>query len=111
MSRSALHRRQFLFQSGLGSLALGTLLAEESERAPQPHFAPSADSIIYLFMAGGPSQVDTFDPKPELAKLTARAIPNTTLVEFPELGHAPQMQEPQTFHKALLEGMARCCGR
>lgn len=48
---------------------------------------------------------------PELAKLTARAIPNTTLVEFPELGHAPQMQEPQTFHKALLEGMARCCGR
>ncbi|MGO4306652.1 alpha/beta fold hydrolase [Cupriavidus sp. RAF12] len=44
---------------------------------------------------------------PELAQATAKAIPNTTLVEFPELGHAPQMQDPQAFHKALLEGMAR----
>jgi pimeloyl-ACP methyl ester carboxylesterase len=44
---------------------------------------------------------------PELAKITAKAIPNTTLVEFPELGHAPQMQDPAAFHKALLEGMAR----
>ncbi len=43
---------------------------------------------------------------PELAKATAKAIPNAKLVEFAELGHAPQMQDPQTFHKALLDGLA-----
>ncbi|WP_232833374.1 alpha/beta fold hydrolase [Paraburkholderia kururiensis] len=44
---------------------------------------------------------------PELAKQAARAIAHATLVEFPDLGHAPQMQDPQAFHKALLEGLAR----
>ncbi|EKZ98110.1 alpha/beta hydrolase [Cupriavidus metallidurans] len=48
---------------------------------------------------------------PELAKATARAIPNTTLVEFPDMGHAPQMQDPQAFHKALLEGLAKVGGK
>ncbi|SIT49942.1 2-hydroxy-6-oxo-6-phenylhexa-2,4-dienoate hydrolase [Paraburkholderia piptadeniae] len=43
---------------------------------------------------------------PELAKLTAQAIPHAKLVEFAELGHAPQMQDPQAFHKALLDGLA-----
>lgn len=43
---------------------------------------------------------------PALAKATQAAIPGATLVEFPELGHAPQMQDPATFHKALLSGLA-----
>jgi pimeloyl-ACP methyl ester carboxylesterase len=43
---------------------------------------------------------------PELGKAAAKAIPHATLVEFAELGHAPQMQDPQAFHKALLDGMA-----
>lgn len=43
---------------------------------------------------------------PELAKLTQQAIPHARLVEFAELGHAPQMQDPQAFHKALLDGLA-----
>lgn len=43
----------------------------------------------------------------ELGKTTAKTIPNSTLVEFPDLGHAPQMQDPERFHKALLEGMAK----
>jgi pimeloyl-ACP methyl ester carboxylesterase len=43
---------------------------------------------------------------PELGKLAARTIPHATLVEFPDDGHAPQMQDPQAFHKALLEGLA-----
>ena len=43
---------------------------------------------------------------PELAKLTAQAIPHATLVEFAELGHAPQMQDPAAFHRALLDGLA-----
>lgn len=43
---------------------------------------------------------------PELGKAAAKAIPHATLVEFAGLGHAPQMQDPQAFHKALLDGMA-----
>ena len=44
---------------------------------------------------------------PELGKNAARAIPNAKLIEFPDLGHAPQMQDPEAFHKALLENLAR----
>lgn len=43
---------------------------------------------------------------PELAKAAQKAIPDATLVEFPELGHAPQMQDPEAFHAALLKGLA-----
>jgi pimeloyl-ACP methyl ester carboxylesterase len=43
---------------------------------------------------------------PELAKLAQQRIEGAKLVEFAELGHAPQMQDPVAFHKALLEGMA-----
>ena len=43
---------------------------------------------------------------PQLAKEAAAAIPGAKLVEFPDFGHAPQMQDPQAFHKALLEGLA-----
>ena len=42
----------------------------------------------------------------ELGKATAKAIPNATLVEFDELGHAPQIQDPKRFHEALLKGLA-----
>ncbi|MBC8733175.1 alpha/beta fold hydrolase [Paraburkholderia sp. UCT2] len=42
---------------------------------------------------------------PELGRAAAKAIPHATLVEFAGLGHAPQMQDPQAFHKALLEGL------
>ncbi|WP_176057946.1 alpha/beta hydrolase [Paraburkholderia sp. BCC1876] len=47
---------------------------------------------------------------PELGRAAAKAIPHATLVEFAELGHAPQMQDPQAFHKALLDGMAAVPG-
>lgn len=43
---------------------------------------------------------------PELAKSAEKAIPRATLVEFPDLGHAPQMQDPAAFHAALLKGLA-----
>jgi pimeloyl-ACP methyl ester carboxylesterase len=39
-------------------------------------------------------------------RLAARTIPHAKLVEFADLGHAPQMQDPQAFHKALLDGLA-----
>ncbi|WP_373889508.1 alpha/beta fold hydrolase [Massilia sp. IC2-476] len=44
---------------------------------------------------------------PELAKRTAQSIPKATLVSFPEMGHAPQMQDPVQFHRALLKGLVR----
>jgi Protein of unknown function (DUF1501) len=60
---------------GFGALGLAGVLAEEARAesanplAPRsPHFAPKAKRVIFLFMNGGPSHIDTFDPKPELSK-------------------------------------------
>ena len=76
--QTALSRRAFLGQSagGLGSVALGTLLNGEAAAGAQaPHFAPKAKRVIYLFMSGGPSHVDTFDPKPLLTKRHGQPMP------------------------------------
>ena len=64
---NAIPRREFLRSSahGFGWLALGAMLARES-RGAQTHFAPRAKNVILLFMDGGVSQVDSFDPKPRL---------------------------------------------
>src|SRR5262245_25604985 len=78
-------RRAFLRQSGLGlgSLALATLLADEKRlvadggRLDAAKLTGQAKSVILLFMGGGPSQVDTFDPKPELAKLAGKKVPDS----------------------------------
>jgi hypothetical protein len=85
-------RREFLWQlgAGFGSLPLLDLLAADARRdgrgsslvlphgdpmAPkQPHFAPRAKAVIFLFMYGGPSQVDTFDYKPKLYPLDGKTI-------------------------------------
>src|SRR6266536_626745 len=63
-------RRNFLFRSsaGLGSIALSALLRQEQARAA-PHHAAKAKHCIFLLMEGGPSHIDTFDPKPKLASL------------------------------------------
>ena len=73
-SAGVLSRRVFLQRSaaGLGTIALGSLL---QAHAGQPHFAPKAKRIIFLFMAGGPSHVDLFDPKPRLNELDGQKIP------------------------------------
>ena len=64
-------RRSFLLATGLGGAtwAVDPLLAAPNEQGV-PHHNPTAKSVIFLFMAGGPSQVDTLDPKPDLAKLS-----------------------------------------
>src|SRR5437660_272229 len=86
-------RRHFFHDCavGLGSLALASLLgkgngvaAEDSAftnpLAPKkPHFPAKAKSIIYLFMAGGPSQLDLFDYKPKLQELNGKPIPDSYL--------------------------------
>src|SRR5438477_4563947 len=76
-------RRDLLVRSGLGfgALALADLLHAESANplAPhRPHFPGKAKRVVHLFMNGGPSHVDTFDPKPLLAKYHGKplATPN-----------------------------------
>ena len=49
--------------------------ADESQSRPQPHFAPKAERVIFLMMNGAPSQVDTFDYKPELKKYAGKELP------------------------------------
>ncbi len=82
-------RRDFLRRSGigLGSLALAGVMADDTSSllhaatatnpmAPKtPHFAPKAKAVIHLFLNGGPSQVDTFDPKPALDEYHGKSIP------------------------------------
>jgi len=54
---------------GLGSVALSALLAEGAVTAKKPHHAAKAKRCIFLLMEGGPSHIDTFDPKPKLAQI------------------------------------------
>jgi hypothetical protein len=73
-------RREFLMRSGggFGALALASMLqAEQADPlAPKkPHHAPTAKSVIFLFMEGGPSHLDLFDPKPELQRLAGQPMP------------------------------------
>ena len=68
-------RRQFLTKSPAGLAALQQLLA--AEEGALPHFAPKAKRIIYLFMYGGPSQIETFDYKPRLKQMHGEELPGS----------------------------------
>ncbi|MBL8191385.1 MAG: DUF1501 domain-containing protein, partial [Acidobacteria bacterium] len=78
-------RRHFFKQAagfGIGSMALASLMNDNLFAAPTgedkpiaPHFAPKAKRVIYLFMAGAPSQLDMFDYKPALQKYDGQPIP------------------------------------
>ena len=72
-----LNRRELLKRSGLGfgMLALNSLMAEATSSARPPHFRATAKNVIWLFMHGGPSQMDTFDPKPILKQLHGQRPP------------------------------------
>ena len=82
-------RREFFTQagSGLAGIALASMLAEDGYAAPgvpadplapkKPHHPPIAKSVIFLFMEGGPSHVDLFDPKPTLTKLDGQPVPDS----------------------------------
>ena len=67
-------RRHFFARCGLGigGMALSSLWAE----GQTPHFAPKAKAVIFLFMAGGPSQLELFDHKPKLNALDGKPIPD-----------------------------------
>ncbi len=79
-----LSRRDFVTKMGMGmgALGLGTLAHAESSSplaARAPHFAPKAKRVIHFFLNGGPSHVDTFDPKPMLAKYAGQPLPGEYL--------------------------------
>jgi hypothetical protein len=87
-------RRDFFTRagSGLAGIALLKMLHEDGALAAtapldpmapkQPHYPPKAKSIIWLFMEGGPSHVDTFDPKPKLLELQGQPIPESMRPKF-----------------------------
>lgn len=83
-----LARRRFLVQGlgGAGAFALSSLLdsdgvgaVEGPSQSRSPHFAPTAKRIIYIYLEGGPSQMDLFDPKPELNRLHGQPLPQSKL--------------------------------
>ncbi len=92
-----LSRRRFLVGglAGAGAAALSSLLAADGIHAADgplggasahdptrprvPHFAPQAKRIIYIYLEGGPSQMDLFDPKPQLNKLDGQPLPDSML--------------------------------
>ena len=92
-------RREFLWQTGagFGGLALtgmlsgdgffGNAQAYDGKKLPEPHFAPKAKNVIFLFMYGGPSHIDTFDYKPTMKGRDNQMV---TVKTFGRGGHKNQ---------------------
>ncbi len=92
---AATDRRDFLFRAGggFGAVALSWLLQRDGGSAfasgavnplapKKPHFEAKAKSVIFMFMVGGPSGIDLFDPKPQLEKWRGKPLP-ASLGKFP----------------------------
>src|SRR5689334_7084328 len=110
---SLLSRRELLTRSGMGFGLLGLASVLDSEGMlirgaeastdirplvpKQPHFAPKAQRVVHLFMNGGPSQVDTFDPKPALDKYHGKPLPTANLRTERKTGAA--MRSPFKFQR------------
>ncbi len=126
-----MNRRDFLFQAGggFGALALNALLQQDRLFAgqangnpltpQQPHFPPKAKSVIFLFMEGGPSHLDLFDPKPLLTRLAGQRTPSnirrviTSMGEFESPILAPRRRWRQhgqagTWVSDWLPNIAEC---
>ena len=115
-----LTRRSLLKNAGygIGSLALGSLLSsgrsygqtqQVNPLSPKPpHFAPKAKSVIVIFMAGAPSQIDLFDPKPLLVQHNGEAIPEEIVKgeRFAFIKGTPKLLgSPHQFTKCGKSGM------
>jgi len=103
----ALTRRELLQRCGMGfgALALGNLVGTKPAAAAAtdpllphaPHYSAKAKHIIHIFMNGGPSHVDTFDPKPALEKYAGKELPGGTLPTERKTGAA--LPSPFKFRK------------
>ena len=116
-----MHRRCFLERSayGIGGMALADLLAREGHAAGKvprqdplapgrPHFAPRAKNVIFLFMAGAPSQLDLFEPKPKLVDLHNQSVPESFLSGLDDAlikGSARVWASPRRFRQYGQAGM------
>lgn len=109
-------RREFFSNagSGLGAIALSSMLAEGADNrirdpyAARPgHFKPKAKSVIWLFMEGGPSHIDLFDPKPTLNKLAGQPMPASfgKLVTAMGTGNNTLMASPRKWQQHGKSGM------
>ena len=104
LSASSLTRRDMLGRIGMGfgALGLGDLLAETSSislnplAARQPPLPARAKRVVHLFMNGGPSHLDTFDPKPSLDKYDGKPIPSQLKTERPT---GAGLKSPYAFQK------------
>lgn len=94
---NAISRRTFVGRCPLGfaSIALAKLLradgllARESTASSRPHTRTTARSVIFVFQGGGPSQVDTFDPKPLLQELHGKDVPESIGKTIPKIARSP----------------------
>jgi hypothetical protein len=101
---SSLTRREMLARIGMGfgAMGLGDLLAETSSislnplAARQPPLPAKAKRVVHLFMNGGPSHLDTFDPKPSLDQYDGKAIPSPLKTERPT---GAGLKSPYAFQK------------
>jgi hypothetical protein len=117
-------RREFLFQAGggLGGLALSWLLARDGYAADQssttkpavnplaakpPHFPPRAKAVIFIFMVGGPSPLDLFDPKPALRKYQGQPLPKSFGMPVSQFtkGDTPLLASTRKFQKHGQSGL------
>src|ERR671926_165798 len=96
-------RRELLttMGAGFGMVGLHGALGAEMVKDPlapkPPHFPAKAKRVIYLFLNGGPSQVDTFDPKPKLDEYNGKPIPSGNLRTERKTGNL--LKSPFTFKK------------
>lgn len=110
MFEAPISRRKALAQTavGFGSLALSSLLAETASPDPlavkAPHFPAKAKRIIFIFLSGGPSQVDTFDYKPLLARDDGKPFPfDKPKIQFNSTGNL--LKSPWNFKQYGQSGL------
>ncbi|PHR98097.1 MAG: hypothetical protein COA78_26510 [Blastopirellula sp.] len=117
-SLASMNRRNFMYGlgAGMGTVALNAMLAAEEQQSsagplavkPQ-HIPAKAKYCIFLYMAGGPSHIDTFDPKPALDKLDMKKFTrNDKFASAMSSGERYYVKSPFKFHKRGESGIEMC---
>ena len=114
--KTLISRRSALESTGAGMLALKSLLAQQSvasqpNRAANPlavqasHHAPSAKRCIFIYLPGGPSQIDLLDPKPQVLRDNGKPLPFEKLSDFQ---HTPLHIQEKGFDILFAREPATC---
>ena len=101
-----INRRELLARGAhaFGAVALWHLLNQDSSvaRETNTHFAARAKNVIFIFMAGGPSHLDLYDPKPKMTELHGQPVPESLLASLADpviKSSARVMASPRTFQR------------